>query len=113
MSMLELSLEHRPEEISAPAQSSTSRTSGGDSVHENSNDNVLGRQAPTQLAGGEQMSERIFALEAHQREAGPGDRDQQLPPYSNLEAHNNPPHTIEEPADASSHDPECQHGLAS
>ncbi|KAG6908978.1 hypothetical protein DXG01_002586 [Tephrocybe rancida] len=116
-------LAYSPEERSTPAnRSSTSRTSGGDNVHENSHDNLLGRQAHTQLEEGteerlrrmvEQMSERILALEAQQGEAGPGDRDQTLPPYSDVEAQNNLPHTIEEPTDASSHDHERQRGLAS
>ncbi|KAG6909580.1 hypothetical protein DXG01_016619 [Tephrocybe rancida] len=115
-------LAYSPEERSTLAnRSSTSRTSGGDNVHESSHDNLLGRQAPTRLEEGteerlrrmvEQMSERILALEAQQGEASPGGRDQQLPPYSDLEAQNNPPHTIEEPGDAS-HDPEPQRGLAS
>ncbi|KAG6909581.1 hypothetical protein DXG01_016620 [Tephrocybe rancida] len=116
-------LAYSPEGSSTPAnQSSTSRTSGGDTVHENSHNNLLERQAPTRLAERteerlrrmvEQMSERILALETQQREASPGDGDQQLPPYTDLEAQNNPPHTIEEPGDASSHDPEPQRGLAS
>ncbi|KAG6909582.1 hypothetical protein DXG01_016621 [Tephrocybe rancida] len=116
-------LAYSPEGGSTPAnRSSTSRTSGGDNVHENSHDNLLGSQAPTRLEEGteeqlqrmvEQMSERILALEAQQREAGPGDRDQSLPPYVDLEAQNSPPHTIEEPGDVSSHDPEHQRGLVS
>ncbi|KAG6909578.1 hypothetical protein DXG01_016617 [Tephrocybe rancida] len=116
-------LPYSPEEISTPAnRSSTSRTSGGDNVHDNSHDNLLGRQASTQLEEGteerlqrmvEQMSERILALEAQQREAGSGDQDQPLPPYSNREAQNNPLHDIEESADVSSRDLERQHGLAS
>ncbi|KAG6909576.1 hypothetical protein DXG01_016615 [Tephrocybe rancida] len=115
-------LAYSPEGSSTPTnRSNTSHTSGRDNVHEDSRDNLLGRQAPTRLEEGteerlrrmvEQMSARILALEAQQREASLGNRDQPLPPYSNLEAQNNPPHSIEEPADASSYDPECQRGLA-
>ncbi|KAG6909575.1 hypothetical protein DXG01_016614 [Tephrocybe rancida] len=115
-------LTYSPEESSASAnRSSTSRASGGDNVHESSHDNLLGTLAPIQLEEGteaqfqrmvEQMSERILALEAQQRDAGTDNQDQPLPPYSDLEAQNIPPHIIEEPADGSSHDPEHQRGLA-